>query len=124
MGNGGGPACLRLRVVADPATIDPRFLMSPAALDRIAGVVDAEWPETIAPREIGEAALIKRREHARRSLDAARDTLGLLDSYPSMLTRTDRYPSLDRRLLNPTDLLRTIASMFVLNTSFDTVPIL
>src|SRR3546814_5308831 len=34
MANGGGSACLRLRVVADPATIDPRFLMSPAALDR------------------------------------------------------------------------------------------
>src|SRR3546814_5165567 len=42
MANGGGPACLRLRVVADPATIDPRFLMSPAALDRIAGVVRSE----------------------------------------------------------------------------------
>src|SRR3546814_19683878 len=64
MANGGGPACLRLRVVADPATIDPRFLMSPAALDRIAGVVDAEWPETIAPREIGDPALIKRIERA------------------------------------------------------------
>lgn len=25
MANGGGPACLRLRVVADPATVDPRF---------------------------------------------------------------------------------------------------
>src|SRR3546814_5813861 len=27
MANGGGPACLRLRVVADPAHIDPRFLV-------------------------------------------------------------------------------------------------
>ena len=27
MANGGGPACLRLRVVADPATVDPRFLV-------------------------------------------------------------------------------------------------
>src|SRR3546814_1637657 len=72
MANGGGPACLRLRVVADPATIDPRFLMSPAALDRIAGVVDAEWPETIDPREIGDPALIKRIERARRDRKSTR----------------------------------------------------
>ncbi|MEA3049506.1 MAG: succinylarginine dihydrolase, partial [Sphingomonadales bacterium] len=38
MANGGGPACLRLRVVADPATVDPRFLIDDAALDRIAEV--------------------------------------------------------------------------------------
>ena len=31
MANGGGPACLRLRVVADPATIDPRFLVDDGA---------------------------------------------------------------------------------------------
>ena len=30
MANGGGPACLRLRVVADPATVDPRFLVDEA----------------------------------------------------------------------------------------------
>ncbi|MDA4835722.1 N-succinylarginine dihydrolase, partial [Enterobacter hormaechei] len=30
MANGGGPACLRLRVVADPARIDPRFLVDAA----------------------------------------------------------------------------------------------
>ena len=35
MANGGGPACLRLRVVADPATVDPRFLVDEAKLDRL-----------------------------------------------------------------------------------------
>src|SRR3546814_20278250 len=35
MANGGGPACLRLRVVADPARVDPRFLADAARLDRI-----------------------------------------------------------------------------------------
>src|SRR3546814_5891707 len=35
MANGGGPACLRLRVVADPAHIDPRFLVDEAKLDGI-----------------------------------------------------------------------------------------
>ena len=38
MANGGGPACLRLRVVADPATVDPRFLVDEAKLDRIAAL--------------------------------------------------------------------------------------
>ena len=47
MANGGGPACLRLRVVCDPATVDPRFLVDPARLDRIAAIVTAHWPETI-----------------------------------------------------------------------------
>ena len=41
MANGGGPACLRLRVVADPATVDPRFIVDEAKLDRIADVVRA-----------------------------------------------------------------------------------
>ncbi len=35
MANGGGPACLRLRVVADPATIDPRFLVDEPRLHLI-----------------------------------------------------------------------------------------
>jgi succinylarginine dihydrolase len=33
MANGGGPACLRLRVVADPARVDPRFMADDARLD-------------------------------------------------------------------------------------------
>ena len=39
MRNGGGPACLRLRVVCDPRTVDPRFLVDPAKLDRIEGKI-------------------------------------------------------------------------------------
>src|SRR3546814_16794001 len=42
MAKGRGAACLRLRVVADPATITPRFLMSPAELRRTVGVGDPE----------------------------------------------------------------------------------
>lgn len=52
MANGGGPACLRLRVVADEATIDARFLVTPAKLDRIADVITHYWPETIIPDQI------------------------------------------------------------------------
>jgi succinylarginine dihydrolase len=49
MANGGGPACLRLRVVADPAKVDPRFMVDEAKLDAIAAVISEEWPERIEP---------------------------------------------------------------------------
>ncbi len=52
MANGGGPACLRLRVVCDPATVDPRFLVDDFKLDRLACVIKAHWPEHVAPEEI------------------------------------------------------------------------
>jgi succinylarginine dihydrolase len=68
MANGGGPACLRLRVVADPATVDSRFLVDTAKLDRIAGCVEAHWPERIAPADLADPALWARIETARRSL--------------------------------------------------------
>lgn len=71
MANGGGPACLRLRVVADPATIDPRFLADADKLDRIAAVVAAHWPETIAQEQIGDPDLIAQIETARLALLAA-----------------------------------------------------
>lgn len=57
MANGGGPACLRLRVVADPGTIDPRFLATPDRLDRIEALVARFWPEQIAVEDIGSPAL-------------------------------------------------------------------
>jgi succinylarginine dihydrolase len=80
MANGGGPACLRLRVVADPATIDPRFLVDDAALDRITAVIERHWPETIAQDEIGDPALIRRVEQARAALLEALDIVELIDS--------------------------------------------
>ncbi|HET8611216.1 MAG TPA: N-succinylarginine dihydrolase [Sphingomonas sp.] len=52
MANGGGPACLRLRVVCDPATVDPRFLVNEVKLDRIAAVIEARWPETVRAEEL------------------------------------------------------------------------
>ena len=64
MANGGGPACLRLRVVADPATIDPRFLVDEAKLDAIAEIVTAYWPEDIAPDGLGDTTLIARIEQS------------------------------------------------------------
>lgn len=79
MANGGGPACLRLRVVADPATIDPRFLVDNAKLDRIAAVIEAYWPEAIAQDQIGDPALISGIETAREMLLEALEIVELID---------------------------------------------
>jgi succinylarginine dihydrolase len=73
MANGGGPACLRLRVVADPATIDPRFLVDTATLDRIAAVVSEHWPESLPAAAIGDPRLIEDITAARRALLSALD---------------------------------------------------
>ncbi|GAA0460659.1 MULTISPECIES: N-succinylarginine dihydrolase [Sphingomonas] len=80
MANGGGPACLRLRVVADPVTIDPRFLVDDARLDRIAEVVRSHWPETIAHDAIADAALIAGIEAARVALLEVLGLVELIDS--------------------------------------------
>jgi succinylarginine dihydrolase len=68
MANGGGPACLRLRVVADPATVDPRFLVDERKLDEISDVVQQHWPDEIATDELQQPSLIADVEGARRAL--------------------------------------------------------
>ena len=68
MANGGGPACLRLRVVADPKDIDPRFLVDEPRLDEIARIVSDYWPETIAPDDLSDTRLIARIEQSWLSL--------------------------------------------------------
>jgi succinylarginine dihydrolase len=55
MRNGGGPACLRLRVPVDAdahSAIDQRFLLDDAAADAIRGVVERYWPREIAPDDL------------------------------------------------------------------------
>ena len=68
MANGGGPACLRLRVVADPATVDQRFMADEAKLDRIVETIATHWPESISPDQLGDAALISKVQAARSAL--------------------------------------------------------
>ncbi len=69
MANGGGPACLRLRVACDPQSVDPRFLVDEAKLDRIAATVAAHWPEEIAAADLQQPRLIADgRASARRNL--------------------------------------------------------
>ena len=73
MANGGGPACLRLRVVADPATVDPRFMVDEAKLDTVADIVRRHWPEQIHRDDLQQPALIADIERARQSLIGALD---------------------------------------------------
>jgi succinylarginine dihydrolase len=73
MANGGGPACLRLRVVADSATVDPRFMLSEARAEALESVIAAHWPEQIDPGEIGSEALAKTVTTARAALLDALD---------------------------------------------------
>ena len=73
MANGGGPACLRLRVVCDPATVDPRFLLNEAKADQLESVIAANWPEQIDPADIGSEALKDSVRSARNALLEALD---------------------------------------------------
>ncbi|WP_128893109.1 N-succinylarginine dihydrolase [Erythrobacter sp. HKB08] len=68
MANGGGPACLRLRVVADPATVDPRFLLDDAKAERLEDVIAEHWPEQIDPSDIGSEPLARSVRNARSKL--------------------------------------------------------
>ncbi|MBA4354055.1 MAG: succinylarginine dihydrolase, partial [Novosphingobium sp.] len=74
--NGGGPACLRLRVVADPATVDPRFLLDDAKATLIERIVATHWPEQIDPSDLGAQSLAAGVIAARAAL---LDALGLAE---------------------------------------------
>jgi succinylarginine dihydrolase len=68
MANGGGPACLRLRVVAEPETVDPRFLVDGNKLDAIADIISRHWPETIELDDLARPSLWKETIFAREAL--------------------------------------------------------
>ncbi|AKM07830.1 N-succinylarginine dihydrolase [Pelagerythrobacter marensis] len=68
MANGGGPACLRLRVVADPATVDPRFLLDEAKAERMERTIAAHWPVQIDPADLGSSDLARQVRAARLAL--------------------------------------------------------
>lgn len=78
MANGGGPACLRLRVVADPVTIDPRFLLDESKAERMEAVIGEYWPVQIDPAELGSETLSETVRKARAKLLAMLDLSELL----------------------------------------------
>jgi succinylarginine dihydrolase len=74
MRNGGGPACLRLRVPVDGparAGIDPRFILDEARWTTLAKVVVAHWPEKIAPGDLAKPELWAQARQAHAALEAA-----------------------------------------------------
>jgi succinylarginine dihydrolase len=68
MANGGGPACLRLRVVADPGTVDPRFMVDDAKLDVLSEVVRQHWPAEIDNADLQNPSLVRSVEAARAAI--------------------------------------------------------
>ena len=68
MANGGGPACLRLRVVADPAHVDQRFMLSEAKAEAMERVIGQNWPEQIDPADLGQESLAQTVRKARAAL--------------------------------------------------------
>ena len=71
MKNGGGPACLRLRVAVSEAAyaaIDPRFLLDDAKADALERLIETHWPESIAPDDLGNPALWETAWESRRAL--------------------------------------------------------
>jgi len=59
--------------VADPKTVDPRFMVDEAKLDAIAAVIAEHWPERIAPEDLHDPALCEQIESAREALLDALD---------------------------------------------------
>jgi succinylarginine dihydrolase len=60
-------------VVADPATVDPRFMLDSTKADRIEAVIAQHWPESINPAQLGDPALAETVVAARRALLDALD---------------------------------------------------
>ena len=56
MRNGGGPACLRLRVLLSAEAervVDGRFVLDSRSADLISAVVERHWPARVAPSDLG-----------------------------------------------------------------------
>ncbi|HEX4125723.1 MAG TPA: N-succinylarginine dihydrolase [Tepidisphaeraceae bacterium] len=73
MRNGGGPACLRLRVVLteeERAAIAPGVLWSPSLHDRLCQWVIRHYRETIAPDDLADPALVVESRFAMRELES------------------------------------------------------
>lgn len=81
MSNGGGPACLRLRVVLTPeelAAIPPGVVMSNDSLDLIEAWVSRHYRDELRPSELRDPHLIT---ESRTALDELTQILGLGSMY-------------------------------------------
>jgi succinylarginine dihydrolase len=77
MRNGGGPACLRLRVVltdAERAALDGRGLLDEARIDALEAAVRKHYRDRLAPADLADPALLA---ESRAALDAIGQILNL-----------------------------------------------
>ncbi len=82
MRNGGGPACLRLRVTLsaeERAALPPGVWINDQSYPRLVEWVKKHYRETLAPRDLADPRLL---EESRRALDALTKLLGLGNIYP------------------------------------------
>ena len=83
MRNGGGPACLRLRVVLDDAeraAVNPAVWLDDALYARLTGWAERHYRDSLGPDDLGDPALV---EESRAALDALTGLLDLgSDFYP------------------------------------------
>jgi succinylarginine dihydrolase len=82
MSNGGGPACLRLRVVlteAQLARVTPGVLLTAPLYDELVRWVQRHYRDRLAPDDLADPQLL---EESRRALDELTSLLGLRSVYP------------------------------------------
>jgi succinylarginine dihydrolase len=90
MRNGGGPACLRLRVVLAPdelAAVNPGALATPALIARLEAWVNKHYRDRLAPADLADPELA---EESRRALDELTQVMGLGSIYPFQLQASGR----------------------------------
>jgi succinylarginine dihydrolase len=81
MANGGGPACLRLRVALTPAeraAVLPGVWLAPARHAELVAWVNRHYRETLAPADLADPELAR---EARRALDELATLIGRPDFY-------------------------------------------
>ncbi|MGF1467618.1 MAG: N-succinylarginine dihydrolase [Sandaracinaceae bacterium] len=82
MRNGGGPACLRLRVPLSPEEVDavnPSCLLSDAVHASLVGWVERHYRDRLLPADLADPSLL---DESRRALDELTQLLDLGSLYP------------------------------------------
>jgi succinylarginine dihydrolase len=82
MRNGGGPACLRLRVElsdAEAKAVNPRAILDDALHARLSDWVSRRYRDKLAPADLADPALLT---ECREALDELSAILGLGAVYP------------------------------------------
>jgi succinylarginine dihydrolase len=85
MQNGGGPACLRLRVGltgVERAAIGARVFLDESLADELADWIRRNYRDRLAPSDLADPALI---DESRRTLDELTRLLRLPSIYPFQL---------------------------------------